>query len=214
MKKIILPLLAITLSISSCKKAEEEKTEPAQTTPETVIEETVEITPDSAAVAKAFEDYMMPSKAHEMLAKDTGTWDSELIFWMPDNPEPMKSTIVVNYNMILGGRYQEGIHKGKVWGQDFEGRALVAYDNATNQFISTWIDNMGTGIAVTKGTYDEASKTMTLTGTMVDPVTKKEKNVKEIITYTDDANQKMEMFDVNSEGKETKTMEVISKKRK
>ena len=67
MKKIILPLLALTLSITSCKKVDVEETAP--TTEEVVVEEeVVEATPDSATVAKAWADYATPSKAHEMLA--------------------------------------------------------------------------------------------------------------------------------------------------
>ena len=56
----------------------------------------------------------------------------------------------------MGGRYQEGTYSGDMFGMPFEGRGMVAYDNATEEFVSTWIDNMGTGMMVTKGKYDEA----------------------------------------------------------
>lgn len=211
MKKIILPLLALIISISSCKK-EEEKIEPTPVT-EVVTEETVEVAPDSAAIAKAWEVYATPSKAHEMLAKDTGTWDAEMTFWMPESPEPTKAKSVATYKMILDGKYQEGIFKGDMFGMSFEGRGMTAYDNASKEFIATWIDNMGTGMLVSRGKYDEASKSITFSGNMVDPVTGKEKKVKEVITYIDDKNQKMEMFEVNSDGTEFKNMEILSKKR-
>ena len=68
MRKIILPLLAVSIGFISCKK-EEEKTEATPSTEtEVKVEETVEATPDSATVAKAWADYATPSKAHEMLA--------------------------------------------------------------------------------------------------------------------------------------------------
>ena len=60
----------------------------------------------------------------------------------------------------------------------------------------------------------ETSKTITFNGVMVDPVTGKEKKVKEIITYIDDNTQKMEMFDIDANGKEFKNMEINSKRRK
>lgn len=212
MKKIILPLLAMTLSISSCKK-EEKKIEP--TIPdEVVVEETVEVAPDSAIVAKAWADYATPSKVHEMLAKDTGTWDAEMSFWSPGSLEPMKATSVAVYKMILDGKFQEGIFKGDMWGMSFEGRGMTAYDNASKEFITTWIDNMGTGMLVSRGQYDEASKSITFNGAMVDPVSGKEKKVKEVITYIDDNTQKMEMFDMDAKGKEFKSMEILSKRRK
>jgi hypothetical protein len=207
MKKTILPLLIASLIIVSCKKVEtkiivspEEKTE----------EVTVEL--DSTAVAKAYEKYMTPSKAHEMLAKDTGVWDANMTFWMPDNPEAQKATSKAEYKMILSGLYQEGKYSGNIFGMPFEGKGLMAFDNETEEYISTWVDNMGTGIMVTRGKYDEASKSITLFGEQVVPGTKKSKKVKEVITYMDDNNQKMEMFDILENGKETKTMEIVSKR--
>ena len=209
MKNLSLSLLIIGLTFVSCKKEEAQK--PEETT--TKEEVTTEAKPDSAAVAKAWADYATPSKAHEMLAKDSGTWDAELTFWSPDNPQEMKSTATVTYKMIMGGKYQEGTYSGDMFGMPFEGKGTVAFDNATQEFVSTWIDNMGTGMMVTRGKYDEATKTSTFHGEMVDPVTKKAKKVKEIITYIDDNNQKMEMFDVSEDGKEFKSMQVVSKRK-
>ena len=208
MKKQILSILIIGLAVISCKKEEAKKTD-------AIVEEEVIVAtkPDSATIAKAWQDYATPSKAHEMLAKDNGTWDAELTFWSPDNPQEMKSTATVTYKMIMGGKYQEGTYSGDMFGMPFEGKGMVAYDNATEEFVSTWIDNMGTGMMVTKGKYDEATKTSTFYGEMVDPVTKKAKKVKEVITYIDDNNQKMEMFDVSEDGKEFKSMQVVSKRK-
>ena len=212
MKTNYIYLGLLVLCLASCKK---EKVVVDETVVKTdTIQSIPETTPDSATVAKAWIDYATPSKAHEMLAKDTGTWDAEMTFWMPESPEPQKATSVATYKMILDGKYQEGIFKGDMWGMPFEGRGTTAYDNASKQFITTWIDNMGTGMLVSRGQYDETSKTITFSGAMVDPVTGKEKKVKEIITYIDDNTQKMEMFDIDANGKEFKNMEINSKRRK
>lgn len=212
MKTNYIYLGLLVLCLASCKK---EKVVVDETVVKTdTIQSIPETTPDSATVAKAWTDYATPSKAHEMLAKDTGTWDAEMTFWMPESPEPQKATSVATYKMILNGKYQEGVFKGDMWGMPFEGRVTTAYDNASKQFITTWIDNMGTGMLVSRGQYDETSKTITFNGVMVDPVTGKEKKVKEIITYIDDNTQKMEMFDIDANGKEFKNMEINSKRRK
>ena len=212
MKTNYIYLGLLVLCLASCKK---EKVVVDETVVKTdTIQSIPETTPDSATVAKAWTDYATPSKAHEMLAKDTGTWDAEMTFWMPESPEPQKATSVATYKMILNGKYQEGVFKGDMWGMPFEGRGTTAYDNASKQFITTWIDNMGTGMLVSRGQYDETSKTITFSGAMVDPVTGKEKKVKEIITYIDDNTQKMEMFDIDANGKEFKNMEINSKRRK
>ena len=206
MKKISLSLLIIGLTFVSCKKEEAQK--PKETT--TKEEVATETKPDSATVAKAWADYATPSKAHEMLAKDSGTWDAELTFWSPDNPQEMKSTATVTYKMIMGGKYQEGTYSGDMFGMPFEGKGTVAFDNATEEFVSTWIDNMGTGMMVTRGKYDEATKTSTFYGEMVDPVTKKAKKVKEIITYIDDNNLDMEQCCVGEEGSVYQTVQVVA----
>lgn len=210
--RIILASLLL-IGLTSCKEGEKELTTPT-TESEVVVEETVVATPDSATIAKAWADYGTPSKAHEMLAKDTGTWDAEMTFWMPESPEPQKAKSVAEYKMILGGKYQEGTYKGDMFGMSFEGRGMTAYDNAAKEYITTWVDNMGTGMLVSRGQYDEASKSITFNGAMADPVTGKEKKVKEIITYIDDNTQKMEMFDIDANGKEFKSMEILSKRRK
>lgn len=212
MKKQFLTIALVALAFTSCKKEENNQVEIPLEEPmveETVIEEVMEI-PDSATAAKAWEDYMTPSKAHEMLSKDTGKWTSEMTFWMDEQAEPQKATAQVEYKMILNGLYQEGIHTGNMWGMDFEGRSTTAFDNATQEYISTWIDNMGTGIATSKGKYNEETKQLVLNGSMVDPVTKKEKVTKEVITYIDENNQKMEMFEIKKDGSEFKTMEILS----
>ncbi|SRX75371.1 hypothetical protein AEQU3_02365 [Aequorivita antarctica] len=71
---------------------------------------------------------------------------------------------------------------------------------------------MGTGLSVMRGKYDEASKSTTLTGSMVDPMTGKEKQMRQVYTIIDDNTRKMEMFDTPAGGKETKNMEIIMKR--
>ena len=54
--------------------------------------------------------------------------------------------------MIMNGLYQESNHTGDMMGiRCFTARVVVAYDNHRKEFISTWIDNMGSGIMVLKG---------------------------------------------------------------
>lgn len=61
---------------------------------------------------------------------------------------------------------------------------------------------------VLKGPWDEATKTITLKGKMVDPGTKMDTDVRETFKIVDDNNQEMEMFVMTPEGKEFKTMHI------
>lgn len=216
MKKLILSIAVLAICFASCKDETKETMESDNVvvTDSIVNEEpeTPEIPMDSIAMQKAWEAYMTPGEAHERMAAEEGTWNDELTFWMgPDTP-PQKATATDKVKMIMGGRYQESTTTGKMMGMDFEGRSTLAYDNATNEYISTWIDNMGTGMAVMRGKYDPATKSTTLTGTMVDPMTGKEKQMKQVYTIVDDNTRKLEMYEMSEGSKEYKTMEIIMKR--
>ncbi len=212
MKKIVLSLMALSLFAVSCKN-DESKSESKDSTGTTAKTETPAKKMSPEEEQKAWMEYATPGTMHQWMAKANGTWDGDMTTWMnPDSPA-MKSKGVAEYKMILGGRYQEGIHKGDMMGMPFEGRSTMAYDNQTKKFYSTWIDNMGTGVMNLVGIYDEGSKTLTSTGKMVDPTTGGEVNVKEVVTMIDDNTQKMEMY-CTRDGKEMKTMEMMAKKRK
>lgn len=151
--------------------------------------------------------YSTPGNIHKMLAKSVGSWSATLSMWMQPDAQPVSSTASCVNEMILGGRYLQAKNKGAFMGQPFEGIGVTGYDNAKKQFISTWIDNMGTGIMTMTGSWDEASKSIQYSGMMVDPTTSKDVAVREVWRFIDDNNQVMEMY-ANFNGKEFKTMEV------
>lgn len=224
MKTIYLSLAAFTLSLLVACGAKEEKKEDKSedTKTEGSKEETAEITEepeeniqpmDSAAAMQAWMEYMTPGDMHAMLASHDGTWNEEITMWMaPDAPPTTSKSVAVN-KMIMGGRYQESTHTGSFDGMPFEGKSTLAYDNATKKFKSTWLDNMGTGIMVLEGTWDESSKTINFSGTSIDPTTGKPCNIREVFTIIDEKTQKMEMYS-DQFGKEFKTMEIVFTRKK
>lgn len=206
--------LVVIISLVSCAKKEETKTDTTTVTDTVKVEETPAVIPDSATIAKAWEDYMTPGEPHKMLALESGAWNEDMTMWMEPGAEPMKNTMTADSKMIYGDRYQETIHKGEFMGMPFEGKSTLAYNQASQMYTSTWIDNMSTGIMVMSGKYDEATKTINFSGTTVDPVTKKDKAVRETYTIIDDNTRKMEMFDIDFSGKEYKSMEIIMTRKK
>ena len=212
MKRIALTICAALLlfACNNEKKGEEKKTDNDSTkmsSTDTKKEEPMAM-PDSATMMKNWQDYMTPSDVHKMIAKWDGTWSGDITMWMyPGAPEQKMKGTAVN-KMIMNGLYQESTHTGTMMGMPFNGKSLLAYDNHRKEFVSTWIDNMGSGIMVMKGTWDDASKMCTLKGTMVDPGTKMDTNVKETFKVIDDNTQEMEMFVTMPDGKEFKTMHI------
>lgn len=158
---------------------------------------------------KSWMEYMTPGWAHEMLAKSAGEWKTTTTFWQAPGSEPMTSEGTSKYEMILGGRYLQSTHSGTAWGMEMEGISLTAYDNTAKEFINTWIDNMGTGIAISKGTYDEETNEIVFIGSMMDPMSKQEMKFKQVIKNVDDNTQIYEMYILDGEN-EFKTMEMKS----
>lgn len=164
--------------------------------------------PDSAAMMKAWMEYMTPGEMHKVLALQNGAWTGDITLWMaPDAPAQTSKGTSVN-KMIFGGRYQESRYSGNFMGQPMEGLGITAYDNAKKKFVSNWLDNMGTGIMSLEGTYDPATKTINLSGKMVDPTTGKECDIRETLTFVDDKHHTMEMFVTQGSAKEYKSMEI------
>jgi hypothetical protein len=189
------------------------------TTPDSTTETKKEEPPppppavDSATAAKNWQAYMTPGKEHAMMAKWVGTWTGEVSMWMAADAPPMKSVTTAKNKMVLGGRYQVSEHSGNFNNMPFEGRSMLAYDNHKKVFVSSWIDNMGTGVMTLEGPWDETSKSITLTGKMVDPSTGSETDAKEVFKIVDDNNQVLEMYVKGSDGKEFKTMEIKYKRK-
>jgi len=158
---------------------------------------------------KAWATYMTPTEVHKMLAQSDEEWTGDVTHWMTPKSEPMQSKCTSTNKMIMGGRYQQSDFKGEFMGIPFEGMNLLAFDNAKKVFIITWIDNMGTGMMMMEGTWDEKTKTINFAGKMVDPMTGKYTEAKETFTLVDDNTQVMTMYAPNPDGKGMfKTMEI------
>lgn len=175
-------------------------------------QETAKAAKEPSAEEKAWMAYATPGKVHEMMAKSAGMWTEEITMWMAPGAPPTKSTSTCNNRMIMGGRYLEGRTRGTFEGMPFEGISITAYDNAKKMYKSTWIDNMGTGIMVSEGKYNEETKTLEMAGSCVDPATGKEMQTRQTIKFIDDNNQQMEMF-MTADGKEYKSMEIKMSRR-
>jgi len=213
MKKVLLGLMAFSMiAVVSCKN-EEAKSNTTDTSSTVKKDEKPDRKLTKEEEEKAWMEYATPGSVHQMLAKSDGNWVSDASMWMaPDSPAVKMTGTAVN-KMIIGGRYQESVHKGIMMGMPFEGRSTMGYDNAKKLFQSTWIDNMGTGTMVMEGTWDDATKTMTSKGKMYDVASGKDIDVRETYQIVDDNTHKMEMF-CTKNGKEFKTMEMTLKRKK
>jgi len=151
---------------------------------------------------------------HKVLAATAGTFSYVVKMWMDPKGSPTESTGNATRKAVMDGRYVTGDYSGsfKMPGADgkmtdmkFNGMSLDAYDNVKKKFVSSWVDNMGTGIMITEGTYDAATKTFTYTGEFEMAPGMKSK-VRELIKTTDKG-MTMEYYEDRGQG-EMKSMEI------
>jgi hypothetical protein len=173
------------------------------------------------AMMKQMMELATPGENHKLLASLVGTWSYNVTMWMAPGAPPSKSTGTGVRKAVMGGRYftfeVTGKMKmpgadGKMKDMEFKGMALEGYDNAKKKFVATWCDNMGTGIALSEGSYDAATKTFTYTGDYEMMPGMKTK-FREVIKVVDADHHNFEYYEDRG-GQEAKTMEITYARKK
>ena len=168
--------------------------------------------PDAASM-EAYAKAAQPGAPHQRLARLAGHWTTQTKAWFVPGQPAMESTGTMDVSPIMGGRYVESIHKGQMMGQPFEGRELDGYDNVAGQYVSSWVDNQGTGVLMLTGQADASGNVITMTGDFVDPATHKKMTYKGVSTLVDGDTLRYESYMV-ADGKEMKVMELTAKRAK
>ncbi len=127
MKTNYLKIAAILLITAGACKGPENKEANTTTADSTAVTEATATTSvatlDSAAMAKAWENFMTPGAMHKLLAEVVGNWNGEIITWMgPGMPASEPSKLSAEMKMILDGKYLESVYKGNMMGMPFEGK--------------------------------------------------------------------------------------------
>jgi hypothetical protein len=164
--------------------------------------------PDMAAMMQAWQKYATPGEAHQALKQLAGSWTCSVKMWMAPGAPAQESPATEDAKMIMGDRYVLETVKGSFGGMPFEGSGVMGYDNLKKKYVGAWIDNMGTGIMTSEGTYDAAKKTFTMESQGMDPMTGKATKSRAILRIESDAKLVHEMYQKGPGGKEFKAMEI------
>ena len=130
--------------------------------------------------------------------------------WMAAGTEPTLSECTTNVTSIMDGRYIKTEVLGDMPGMGpFNGFGISGFDNVSQKYVSTWIDNCGTGIMTGTGELSADAKTMTWTFTYNCPIQKKPVTMRQVEHYTGHDTMTLEMFGPDPKtGKEYKSMEI------
>jgi len=172
------------------------------------------MTADQQAMMEKMTKAATPGPQHEMLKKMAGEWNAKVTSQMdPSQPAQVEQS-TSTLTMLMDGRYCQEVTSGNMMGQPFSGMGLTGYDNVLGKYVSTWIDNMGTGIMTSVGTADASGKVITWIGTMSDPVTGKLSKPRMVTTIKDDDHHTFEMYGIPPGGKKEMKMLTIEYSRK
>ena len=163
---------------------------------------------EQQAMMEAWTKAMTPGPQHAAMAKMAGEFNLTVKSYMEPGAEPMVSTATATRKLILGGRYLEEAVHGSFMGQPFEGRGLTGYDNASERWWGTWVDNMSTGLMTSSGEWDEESGIGMFWGENTDPMTGEQQKSRTVMKRLANGDELMESFVVSSEG-EFKSMEIL-----
>jgi len=162
-----------------------------------------------------------PGENHKLLANMAGDWTYTVKMWMDPKATPMESKGTATRKAIMDGRFFVAEHSGKFQmpGPDgkladmsFTGMALEGYDNVKKKFVSSWIDNMGTMILNSEGTYDPAAKAFTYNSAF-EMMPGMPVKIREVVKVVDADHHNFEWYENRGAG-EMKTMEISYTRKK
>jgi len=216
----LIVIASIGFSFAQDEKKDQKDAAPAAVAPAAAAEPAAvapAATPNQAEMMKQMMEMSKLNENHKLLSSLDGNWTYTIKFWMnPDpNAKPQESKGTATRKTVMGGRYvmmdvsgkmQMPDQTGKMKDVMFKGMGLEGYDNVKGKFVGSWIDNMGTGIMMSEGSYDSAAKAFTYTSEM-EPMPGMKSQVREVIKLTDNNHMMLEWYE-NQGGQERKTMEI------
>jgi hypothetical protein len=192
---LIVSAVALTSACASQGKSNEAKAKP-------------DAAPSEAEMMEKWMAFMTPGAGHKVLDPLVGKWKTHMKMWMDPAAPVQESDGTSEFQWIMGGRYLEEHDNSTFMGQPFEGRCTWGFDNMKKKYVGTWIDNMGTGIMQSEGSYDASKKAFNYAAMGPDPTMSKYVPMRIVMTLVDANTTKMEMFGPDKSGKEYRGMEI------
>src|SRR5437660_1021356 len=111
--------------------------------------------PQMSPQQKAMMDKMLkvatPGPQHAGLTSMAGEWTCTVKYQMGPSQPWQESQSAATITALMDGRYIQEVDSGQMGGMPFSGMGVYGFDNVSGKYVSTWIDNMGTGIMTSVG---------------------------------------------------------------
>jgi len=162
---------------------------------------------DEEMMAK-MKEFSTPGENHQVLDYFVGDWAYTAKFWMSPDAPPEESAGTSSTQWIMDGRFIEQAFVGAFMGSPFNGKMTMGFDNLKKMYVSTWIDDMSTGIMTSEATYDAASQSFTEHGSHSCPIDGT-RHFRAIIKIIDKNTYSYITTIIGKDGSETPGMEIL-----
>jgi len=142
-----------------------------------------------------------PEKEHALLSQVTGTWKTTFHLSIPGAPPIESHGTEVNEKLgelWVVGRYDDP----GMGGQRFAGVQIFGYDPVKKKYVAAWADSESSSLSLQEGTFDATTRTLTLSGPSIDPMTHKESTSRSVMQWTDDDHRVQKLYAPGPGGKE------------
>ena len=136
-----------------------------------------------------------PGDAHAELAKGAGTWKVVSQWWPYPGGEAMTMEAMAEVSMMFD-RHMVMEFSSDFEGMPYRGHLLMGYDNLSGEYWSVWMENMSTGVSISRGTMDENGIT-TMHGTWADPQTPGGRPMRSVTIPVSDDEFRMDFYDTH-----------------
>jgi Protein of unknown function (DUF1579) len=180
-------------------------------------------------VAWASRGMTMASAAgpHDVLRDEEGTWDIEVESY-PGGPPRLDETRkgnsgqeksasasgVETHRLLAGGQWMVTDVRVDYPNWPFEGHGVYGYDPGKGRLVGTWVDSMSPYPIQLEGSYDQSTRTITMSGQGVDPVTGQPVQAREQLVQQDRNTRRQTMFRTGADGQEVKLLEIVLRRRR
>jgi hypothetical protein len=173
-----------------------------------------QMSPQQQAMMEKMAKAATPGTQHAMLTGMAGEWTCAVKYQMDPSQPWQESQSTATVTVLMDGRYIQEVDSGQFNGMPFSGMGIYGFDNVSGKYVSSWIDNMGTGVMTSVGTADAGGKVINWIGTMNDPVTGKPAKSRMVMSMIDNDHHTFEMYGVPPGGKKEMKMMTIDYVRK
>jgi len=209
MKRILwISALIVFLSIQVAPGHAQEEEEPSAV----ATDATTALSEDAEEGEESLADLTVPGEPHELLASTVGDWDLTIKVWTAPDTEPVESAGTATGRWILGERFVETTYQGEVMGRSFEALKIEGFESASQEYVTTWRDNLGTYTMIFRGTCSSICPIRIMMAEFLDPVSATKLKIKGVTTLTEGDGYSYESFVVTPDGNEFKNMELVAER--